>query len=235
MVAAASNSIPFSIEPREAKKIGAVTLCSFALFGLNSTGAVAALALGGVTLISERTVREEKTDWFDTKSIEFIPLAKAFIWTSLQRIVLAVACVAILVFGGFAVPASNPQVAIEAMRIANPLQFIFTAVVVAPITEEILFRGFLQERLEDLSQFVLFPFSKETREKVCNVAQAVLFGYVHIIGGQVSEAGKWIVMTLTTHVGYVLGKLKLEKKSLLAPMGMHATYNGASLAFFLCH
>ncbi|HLB52534.1 MAG: hypothetical protein A3E80_04730 [Chlamydiae bacterium RIFCSPHIGHO2_12_FULL_49_9] len=216
------------IEPRVAKKVAAVALACLVVFGLNFAGVANALMFGGLTWIDERTLREEKTDWFDGKSVELVPFVKSFLWISLQRVAISVICIAAFVLGGFVLPVGNPQVALEALKMAGFLQFIFRTVIIAPIAEEILFRGFLQERLEDRS--ILLPFSKETREEICNVAQAILFGFAHITGGQVSEAGKWIVMAITTHMGYAFGKLKLKKKSLVTPMLMHGAFNGVAVA-----
>ncbi len=90
------------------------------------------------------------------------------------------------------------------------------ATLVDPISEEILFRGFLLERLEDLG------FSENKSDWL----QAVLFSAAHMPLIQGIQEGMGIfVFFLISLTGWVLSRYKREGKSLIAPMAIHSAVN----------
>jgi membrane protease YdiL (CAAX protease family) len=109
------------------------------------------------------------------------------------------------------------------------VRMIFLVTVSAPIAEEILFRGFLQERIEDVITLVgrvICPVSKAVKKYVSLFLQAVVFGLVHIPGKQVVETAKKIhVFIAITITGLWLGWRKNKDKSLLSPIAIHASQN----------
>ncbi len=100
-------------------------------------------------------------------------------------------------------------------RLVNPtswyagLSTLIALVIVAPVTEELLFRGWL---LTDLRQ--------RYGRKPALVWSSVLFGLVHIEGSAVIYA---------TLAGLVLGAVALRARSTLASIGMHAGVNAVPL------
>jgi CAAX protease family protein len=87
-----------------------------------------------------------------------------------------------------------------------------TAVVVVPIGEELLFRGFLQSALQEW-------FGKWTGLVVC----ALIFGTAH---AATSVAAILPMFAL----GLILGIIYNHTKSLLAPVTLHILHNGATIA-----
>jgi membrane protease YdiL (CAAX protease family) len=102
-------------------------------------------------------------------------------------------------------------------RLVNPtswwagISILIALVLVAPLTEELLFRGWL---LQDL----LEPYGKAP----ALVWSSILFGAVHVAGG-VSA------VVYATVGGLVLGALALRTKSTLASIAMHAGVNALPL------
>jgi len=102
-------------------------------------------------------------------------------------------------------------------RLANPktwwagMSILFAVVIVAPVTEELLFRGWL---LQDLKE----PYGKTP----ALIWSSLLFGMVHL-GGGVSA------LVYATLGGLVLGAVALRTKSTLASIAMHAGVNALPL------
>jgi membrane protease YdiL (CAAX protease family) len=102
-------------------------------------------------------------------------------------------------------------------RLTNPktwwagMSILFAVVIVAPVTEELLFRGWL---LQDLKE----PYGNTP----ALIWSSLLFGMVHLGGG----ASALVYATLG---GLVLGAVALRTKSTLASIGMHAGVNALPL------
>jgi len=102
-------------------------------------------------------------------------------------------------------------------RLVNPktwwagMSILFAVVIVAPLTEELLFRGWL---LQDLKE----PYGNTP----ALIWSSLLFGMVHLGGG----ASAFFYATLG---GLVLGAVALRTKSTLASIGMHAGVNALPL------
>jgi len=100
-------------------------------------------------------------------------------------------------------------------RLINPrtwwggISALLALVLVAPVTEELLFRGWL---LQDLKE--------QYGERRALVYSSVLFGLVHV------EAGAILYATLG---GLVLGAVALRTKSTLSSIAMHAGVNALPL------
>lgn len=114
------------------------------------------------------------------------------------------------------------------------VRIILLATVIAPIAEEIIFRGFLQERFEDLAILVdryIHPLSEEIKMGFSIAAQALIFGAMHITGSQiVQKSSKIIVFLKTSLFGAWLGYCKQRDASLLSPIAIHSAHNtGATL------
>ena len=94
---------------------------------------------------------------------------------------------------------------------ATPAIQILTVAVMAPLTEEILFRGLM-----------LGALSKACNKWFAIVATAIVFGLVH---------GHPIGIIYASCLGLILGWLYIKSGSIIAPMLFHAVYNFASLFF----
>lgn len=85
-----------------------------------------------------------------------------------------------------------------------------TAVVLAPVAEEILYRG-----------IVLPAFARATNVRTAVVAQAVLFGSMHVL----ARPETWPLAIPLAAVGAGLGVLYVRTRSLSVPFLAHMTFN----------
>jgi hypothetical protein len=104
----------------------------------------------------------------------------------------------------------------------------FLAVFVAPIVEEMLFRGLLMSTIK-LVQKVEgprrpTPEQLERQKKIRIVVQAVIFGAVHLTNGL--EPSRVIQVVLCTYSGYYYGQIAEKTNSIAATIILHATNNG---------
>ncbi|MBM0743165.1 CPBP family intramembrane metalloprotease [Phormidium sp. CLA17] len=100
--------------------------------------------------------------------------------------------------------ASDPQTALPALY---PGLNIFTTVIVAPITEELLFRGFILQR-----------WATKWNLPRGLIMSSILFGVLH---------PNPIGLTI---FGLLMGLLYIKTRSLLVPISCHALNNGVAIA-----
>jgi membrane protease YdiL (CAAX protease family) len=97
----------------------------------------------------------------------------------------------------------------------------FTLVIMAPLAEELLFRGYFLGRL-----------SVRVNRWLAVFVTAFVFGLMHLLGG--SDAGivlQWGAAADTFAVGLVLGSLRIITGSIWAGVILHALKNGIAFYF----
>jgi len=99
----------------------------------------------------------------------------------------------------------------------------FAAVVVAPIGEELFFRG-----------FALTAWDRSIGGRGALIRSALFFAFIHVLtvgGATFSEAGAKAIIGFTARVpvALALGWVFLRRRSIFAPIGLHATFNGLLL------
>lgn len=234
MISAIAHQLPaqFPLTQPQTVKVIAVAIATLLCFG-----ATWALFSAGLTFLCEAMLHNgSQQNWFSTHSFSVKTLFLDMCDIFKGRGVILVAWVALTLLGLVAALPAIPQTKLAEMALVEPVRFLFKCIVVAPICEEILFRGFVQERFEDAAQLLnrhIYPLSRRAQEKMANVAQAILFGIVHILGGQVAPAGKWVVALASGWCGYVLGRRKTESTSLTAAMAEHSMNNTLASAALL--
>ncbi len=118
----------------------------------------------------------------------------------------------------------------------NQLKMIPMAILIAPIVEEILFRGFLKEWIEvgcDLIDRHIYAISKESQHHISNIAQAILFGAGHMINE--NKAHNAVLFALLGIMGVIQGLWKrYEEGSLLTPIKMHIIQNTVFIVITTC-
>jgi len=126
------------------------------------------------------------------------------------------------------------QVAIQYIKnaVGSPLKMImvFTRVcVIAPLVEETIFRGFLQEKLQNLQAYVLGEKEANSylHRTIRVVAQAIIFGICHYHPEQGSS--NRAIMISTGLVGFCLGEVKEDHKNLWGSSFYHAYFNASVL------
>jgi hypothetical protein len=91
------------------------------------------------------------------------------------------------------------------------------ATVIAPIHEELFFRGILFRALADRLGFVGGA-----------LGSGVAFGLIHYIPGEWQDSTLLMVVMVAT--GYALAWIYRRRANLLAPIVAHATFNAIGLA-----
>jgi CAAX protease family protein len=105
------------------------------------------------------------------------------------------------------------------MSMGNPLYFLmafFTIVVLAPITEEILFRGFLQTWLKKhVGIFLSIIFT------------SIIFTFFHFSTSQ--KIGNIVVLSALFPLAFFLSFIYEKQKTLICPIFLHAIFNLSSI------
>ena len=116
--------------------------------------------------------------------------------------------------------------------IGSPINMliVFTQIcVVAPLLEEIVFRGFLSDRIKDV-QVYLFGEKEASSElqKIFRIfAQATVFGICHYHPKQGSDNG--VIVLSSGAGGLFLGDVKEENKNLWSSCFVHSYLNASVL------
>ncbi|HEX5012533.1 MAG TPA: type II CAAX endopeptidase family protein [Candidatus Limnocylindrales bacterium] len=107
---------------------------------------------------------------------------------------------------------------------------LLTGAVIVPVYEELVFRG-----------FAITAWERSIGPRRAVIRATLLFALAHVIGIEVPsdstalQAVGLVVMGAATRlpVAYVLGLLYVRRRSIWAPIGLHATFNG--LLLILAH
>jgi membrane protease YdiL (CAAX protease family) len=209
------------------QKIAMVAIACLMLFGLQfacslSVSLAITFACSTITLLSETFLRKN-----DPKNSNW--LKHDFDKTLMMKQVAFCLILVPIVFGLSIAMGTAPMQNVVVQFMNRNVRMIFLATVSAPFAEEILFRGFFQERIEDaitLVGRVICPVSKAVKEYASLFLQAVVFGLVHIPGKQVVKAAHKIrVFIGITVAGLWFGWQKNRDKSLLSLVAIHASQN----------
>lgn len=175
-----------------------------------------------ITLLSEIFLRDhhkQKSNWqTDTDSV------KRLMTLTAHHVLGVIASVALVTALGI-MPAQAVTIAI----LSGNMKLIGLVTLVAPFTEEILFRGFIQERLEDVVTLVgryIHPLPKNAKTYFATSIQSLLFGAIHITGGQiVKKSMRIIVFIQVTLAGLLQTYIKNRYDSLFVPVVTHSAHN----------
>lgn len=208
-------------------KVGYTGASVFLCTGGNTLFAISAMAL---TTFSELTLRKEKA-LAQTESLLSFKTVRVITKT------IAYSLIAKLFFSAV-INTLNPNL----FEIEEPLQsglneafsgedkyFIYgVACGIAPVTEEISFRGFLQERAEDALQLFsshIYLLNQKLIKTIACIFQAAVFGYCHIINGQVIKGAELFIAGMLAIDGYFWGCMKNETNSVIPSIFVHSLEN----------
>lgn len=206
----------FTITPHHLK-IMAVALAALAFFAIQAgfSWPLSLLLSSGIVAIA--MISENDENWFSTD----FDLSYMKLWVSLlilKPIILQIVCLAL----GVPLP-PLAQTGLVKKMLAHPWKIASIAAIVAPFTEEVLFRG------------VLFDFLKSLNlgEELSMWIQAAIFGAIHLTSA-VEEGAEFLVFAGLTLAGYWAASERKEANSLLCPMAVHSANNiGACIYIFL--
>jgi membrane protease YdiL (CAAX protease family) len=109
----------------------------------------------------------------------------------------------------------------------SPMKFLkifFRISVVAPIIEEVIFRGFIQEKIGDIQTLV---FKQDTQQTICKITRVVLQALIfagchfHPLLGLANVP----ILLGTFFFGFYMGLNKEKEKNVWAGMTIHASIN----------
>ena len=113
---------------------------------------------------------------------------------------------------------------LQKILFSDPKSLLISCVI-APIFEEILFRGFLQERFEDLGMIITSSLNENVK-KTAMITQAAVFGLLHNICYRNQD---WIshlfLLFDTSYLACIAFLLKKENKGLCVPIVYHSFWN----------
>jgi membrane protease YdiL (CAAX protease family) len=174
---------------------------------------------GGALVLTHAFLRQHDVTWS-----EFLGLDHPGVRHALARAlaVAAVATPAVLALAHFSAAIITllkkevePQSAIQVLELSvGPFRralFIVAGVVLAPVAEEILFRGVLYATIKEQG----FP-------RLALVISSLLFAAVHL---------SWLVLVPFTFLAVVLAFLYEKTGRLLAPIVAHASFNAINVVF----
>jgi membrane protease YdiL (CAAX protease family) len=107
----------------------------------------------------------------------------------------------------------EPQVAGQAIATVDPWLVVLAVVIMAPLAEEVFFRG-----------VVFNALLREGGRRWAYVGSAALFGIIHL---------ELVAIVPLFLLGLALAWMYERTNNLLAPIAMHATVNGISVALAL--
>jgi membrane protease YdiL (CAAX protease family) len=112
-------------------------------------------------------------------------------------------------------------------------KWVFFATIRAPILEEIILRGFLQDKIK-IIQTGIFKFDeKSTLHKTIRIGiQAIVFGALHYHFLQTLPANIAII-TSCTIFGFLMGEIKDAQGSICGTIAFHAVHNTCMVARLL--
>lgn len=169
--------------------------------------------------------RKKQLSWFSSEgALKSVSLG-IFSWILAFPMIVAITQLLTVVLSDWFGFDLTEQLAVRQVKSVLPYPFLLTAtvltvVVVVPMIEELLFRGFLQE--------ALISWMKPWR---AIVVTSVVFALFHFSISQ--GINNLLILSSLFLLSCMLGFLKERQGSLWAPVGLHATFNAISLVQIL--
>lgn len=213
------------------KKISLVAISVFTFFSLqiplpNKLKVQLTLFTVGLTYICEKTIhKQQNIDWinkaFNTACKVTVIVVLFYFSTILKTFLLH----------SEIQPGYLQKIAEKIL--SCDFQTIAISIGIAPITEEIIFRGFLEERLEDAFELYskyVFQLGQDVKTECSRIISSIAFGILHILGDQTQSLKNAIIVLFdTTLFGYLGSVLKQSHKSLITPIFCHSLNNLSSV------
>jgi membrane protease YdiL (CAAX protease family) len=214
-------------------KVAAVAVAAFLFSSLQfrctwTVASVCALGASGTTFLAEALIdRPHQEEWFSSRGIY-----RESIYPIVKILAFRVALIGGMVFFGLVFPQSAVQrLQVLPLFSSSWLYLSLLISVVAPYTEEVLFRGFLQERVDDCLLLIRRHRIELPYQWVFLLSNlpSLLFGAIHLIGNQVVDVDvKLVIFLFTASMGMAVHDMKQETGgSLLLPFCFHSAVNAS--------
>lgn len=160
-----------------------------------------------------------KEDWKDMKKNHMNYFSKYFKFYLLGLMIMMVSNLCIAIFSNNEI-ASNEQV-VQSLFNASPIYVFFSAVIFAPIVEELVFRQGIRNIVKDDTLFILFS--------------GIIFGGLHVISNNMTSLSELLYLIPYCAPGIVFAYILAKSNNVFVPIGLHFMHNGIliSLQFLL--
>lgn len=160
-----------------------------------------------------------KEDWKDMKKNHMKYFSEYFKFWLLGLIVMMISNLCIAMFSNNEI-ASNEQ-AIQSLFSVSPIYVFFSAVIFAPIVEELVFRQGIRNIIKNDIIFILLS--------------GFIFGGLHVISSDMTSLSELFYLVPYCAPGIVFAYILAKTNNIFVPIGLHFMHNGIliSLQFLL--
>lgn len=160
-----------------------------------------------------------KKDFVDLKANHMNYYSKYFKYWLLALLIMMISNLLIMKFTGNEV-ASNEQ-AVQSLFEQSPLYIFFSAVIFAPIVEELVFRQGIRNLVPSKVLFI--------------IVSGLVFGGLHVISSDMASLSELFYLIPYCAPGMIFAYILAETDNIFVSMGLHFMHNGLliSLQFFL--
>lgn len=130
-------------------------------------------------------------------------------------IMLGLMAISNIIIGLFNSAGATNQNVIEELFVRNPIYIFMSAVIFAPIVEELLFRLSLRNVIKN--------------DLVFMIMSGLLFGLIHIISAE-NIMSELIYLIPYSIPGFVFAYVLIKSKNIFVPIGIHFLHNGFLIA-----
>lgn len=117
---------------------------------------------------------------------------------------------------------SENQALINTITVAHPIVMTITTVILAPILEEVVFRG------------MIFGWLYEINPKLAHFISAFIFGFIHVMLAIMNgNVGEWVQIFSYFFMGFVLSYLYEKRNNIYVPILTHSMNNLISMLLIL--
>lgn len=117
---------------------------------------------------------------------------------------------------------SMNQAMIETMAHSYPVMVLITTVILAPIFEELMFRG------------MIFGWLYEVNSYFAHIASGFIFGFIHIMNALATGSfSEWFMIFAYMFMGMILSYLYEKRNNIYVPILAHSTINLISMIMVL--
>lgn len=155
-----------------------------------------------------------KRDWNDMKENHMNYYSKYFKYWLFALMVMMVSNLLIMTFTQNQI-ASNEQ-AVQELFDISPIYIFFSAVIFAPVVEELVFRQGIRNIIPNQLAFI--------------IVSGLVFGGLHVINGEMQSVSELLYLIPYCTPGIVFAYILAKTDNIFVSMGLHFMHNGLLIA-----